>query len=434
MILNISLKNYRSFKEKVNFSMIAEPSKSKSENVSNITIGKDDNIRLLKVAAIFGANASGKSTLLRGVYELSRFIVNKDLTVGSNIEAYEPFAFFDETKKQPVEFSIDFILNEVKFSYIIAFDKQHIIQESLTYFPKNKSVDLFQRENTTNTDVITHIGVIGPKSKNKRIELFHNQTILSKFGSDIPDELISLVFVYFKNMSILNAVNPAMLTTYNKKLKKECDDNPLLLKKISEIIKLADIGINKVDLSKADDNEYKFPEDFSETLKNKIIEDNRHKLISLHNYYENGSLLRNNEPFPFEEESHGTKTLFTLSGVLLKAIETGQPIFIDEFETSLHPFLSKTLIALFQSSKINIKNAQLIFTTQDTNLFDRHLFRKDQIWMTEKDKYGVSDLFSLQDFSEIREDTPFEKWYLAGKFGALPKIKSIESLYNYRDV
>jgi len=430
MILNIGFKNYRSFKDFVNFSMVAEPSKSKSKNISNIVIGKDDNIRVLNVATIFGANASGKSTLLRGMDEISKFIVNKDITVGSDIEAYDPFVFFEETKKQPVEFSIDFVINKVKYSYFIAFNKKNILQEKLIYFPNNKGVDLFQRQNANNAEIVTHYGIIGSKSKKQKIEIFHNQTILSKFGSDIPNEIISLVFLYFKELTIVNAVNSAMLTSFNKVLKRECDEDKTFFSKINEIVRFVDTGINMLSLSKADDDEFKFPKDFSEDLKNKIIEDNRYKLVSLHNYFKNDKLLRDNEPFPFEEESHGTKKLFTLSGVLLRAIEKGHPIFIDEFETSLHPYLSKTLISLFQSKKINKNNAQLIITTHDTNLFDRHLLRKDQIWMTEKDKYGKTDLFSLQDFSDVREDTPFEKWYLAGKFGALPKIKSIESLFN----
>jgi AAA15 family ATPase/GTPase len=429
MILNIGFKNYRSFKDLVNFSMIAEPSKSKSKNVSNITIGKGDKIRLLNVATIFGANASGKSTLLRGMYEISRFIVNKDITVGSNIEAYDPFAFFEETKIQPVEFTIDFIIDKIKYTYSIAFTKKNILNEKLIYFPNNKSVDLFHRHNTDNAEIVTHHGIIGSKSKNKKIEIFHNQTILSKFGSDIPDEITSLVFLYFKDLSVINAVNSGMLSSYNKVLKKECDEDKAFFTRINEIIKFVDTGINKLSLSKADEEEFKFPDDFSEDLKSKIIEDNKYKLVSLHNYYKNEELIRDNEPFPFNEESHGTKKLFTLSGVLLRAIDKGQPIFIDEFETSLHPFLSKTLISLFQNKKINKKNAQLIISTQDSNLFDRYLLRKDQIWLTEKDKYGKTDLFSLQDFSDVREDTPFEKWYLAGKFGALPKIKSIESLF-----
>ncbi len=118
-----------------------------------------------------------------------------------------------------------------------------------------------------------------------------------------------------------------------------------------------------------------------------------------------------------------------MGGVILKALEYGTTLFIDELETGLHPFISKLLISLFQSKRINKKNAQLVFTTHDTNLLDRNLFRKDQFWFAEKNSQGETDLYSLQDFSDVREDTPFDKWYMAGKFGGVPNIKSLESLF-----
>ena len=110
-------------------------------------------------------------------------------------------------------------------------------------------------------------------------------------------------------------------------------------------------------------------------------------------------------------------------------IEKGEILFVDELGNSLHTYLTKLLISLFQDTRINKKNAQLIFTTHDILLMDRTQFRRDQIWFAEKDKYGITDLFSLQDFSDVREDTPFDKWYLAGKFGGIPKIKSLDSLF-----
>ena len=122
-------------------------------------------------------------------------------------------------------------------------------------------------------------------------------------------------------------------------------------------------------------------------------------------------------------------TVFALGGRLLQAIEDGEVIFVDELETNFHPYLSKLLVSLFQNPRINKKNAQLIFTTHDVTLLDKTLFRKDQVWFTEKDIYGATNLYSLQDFSDVREDTPFDKWYLAGKFGGIPNIKSLESLF-----
>ncbi|NJN77602.1 MAG: ATP-binding protein [Saprospiraceae bacterium] len=132
----------------------------------------------------------------------------------------------------------------------------------------------------------------------------------------------------------------------------------------------------------------------------------------------------------FKEESTGTKTVLILGGLLLETLEKGGIVFIDELDTSLHTYLAKLLVMLFQNQKVNNKNAQLIFISHDTNLLDRTLLRKDQIWFTEKDEQGVTELISLQDFTDVRQNTPYEKWYLAGKFGALPNLKSIEKFHS----
>jgi AAA15 family ATPase/GTPase len=121
-----------------------------------------------------------------------------------------------------------------------------------------------------------------------------------------------------------------------------------------------------------------------------------------------------------------------LGGKILRTLEKGGLMIVDELDTSLHPFITKMIVMIFQSETTNPKNAQLIFTTHDVSLLDRDLIRRDQVWIAEKNEKGSTELYSLQDF-DVREDTPFEKWYLAGKFGGLPKIKSIESLLLQED-
>lgn len=427
MILNIKFKNFRSFKEETIFSLIAESSKSKENNIFIEKIGINDSIRVLNTAAIVGPNASGKSTLIRGMFDIINFITNNKSEVGSKIVAYDTFAFNEESKNSPIEFSIDFILNNIKFIYFLKFNKMNVLKEKLEYFPSNKRHILFQRQITKKTSSHRHIGYIGSISKNKPIDLFHNQLFLYKFAKDIPHEIISNVYLYFKNIEIINAVNTGMLSSAQDEIKAICNDDKNFRDKLNKLIKFADIGINDIQVSKVDVNKFNFPEDFSQELKDKILGDNHYKLTSLHNFYSGNELSHKSEPFPFGEESHGTKTIFALGGKLLLALEKGSAIFVDEIETSLHSTLTKMLISLFQDKQINKKNSQLIFTSHDTNILDRNSLRKDQIWFTEKNSRGETDLFSLQDFSDVREDTPFDKWYLAGKFGALPSIKSINS-------
>ena len=440
MILNISLENYRTFKSEIVFSLVAEASKVKKNNYFKEVIGKNDEVRLLKTAAIYGANASGKSTLLKGLFEIKRILDNDNKReVGETITAYEPFLFAEETNRSPVKFAIEFLTEDdenrkVKFRYEIEFDEKNILFEQLVYYPNNVSKQLFKREIGEDISAITHYGVIGNNSKNKKEKLFHNQSFLSKFASDIPDEIISKVYIYLKEINIINATNSQMLAPHSKKIKQRINTDKVFFNKINNLLKHSDFGINKISSNQItfDENDLKIPTDLPDNLKEKIVESlkNNYDLKSYHNFYKNGKFLHGEAELPFEEESTGTKTVLILGGLLLEALEKGKTIFVDELDTSLHTYLGKLLVMLFQNEKVNNKNAQLVFISHDTNLLDRTLLRKDQIWFTEKNEEGVTDLICLQDFTDVRQNTPYEKWYLAGKFGALPNLKSIEKFYS----
>lgn len=430
MILNIRIKNYRSFKDEVEFSLVAESSKIKSANVFNLSIGKEDNVRLLKTAAIFGANASGKSNFFRAFYEILKLVVKDSVKVGDDIPAYDPFLFSTETKEAPAEFSVDFVgKDNVKYRYELIFNKKNIVFELLNSYPNNKKKQLLKREIPKNTKLLKHIGYIGSISKGKKVELIHNRPLLSKFAREIVDETISSVFLYFQSIEIVNATNSRMLSSYNQEVKETAYKGKEFLEKINNLIRHSDTGINRISVNRLNEEEIKFPDNFPDKLRNQILHEFQYNLMSFHDFYKKGKLQKNEEVLPFDEESTGTKILFVLGGLLLKTLKEGRTIFIDEVDTSLHPYLTKLLVSLFQSEKINPKNAQLVFTSHDTNLLDKRLFRKDQIWFIEKNKMGVTDMFSLQDFPEVRENTPYERWYLAGKFGAVPNIKSLEKLF-----
>ena len=125
----------------------------------------------------------------------------------------------------------------------------------------------------------------------------------------------------------------------------------------------------------------------------------------------------------------GTQSLFVLGAKIIEALEDGSVLIIDELDTSLHSFITKMIVMLFQDPDINKNHAQLIFTTHDISLLDKDLIRKDQVWITEKSEKGETDLYSLQDFENLREDTSFDKWYLSGKFGGVPQIKSLKEFF-----
>lgn len=432
MILNITVKNYRSFKDETIFSLEAESSsKSKEENVFTQSLAKgDDEVRILKTAMIFGANASGKSNLLRAVFEITKFIGKNRPKVGDPVPIYDPFLFSSETKDAPVEFKIEFVgRDDIKYGYQLIFDKKNVINESLIYFPNKKETILFTRSIPENSETITHIGKLGSSFKNKEIEVFHNQALLSKFGDEIPNEIISKAYIYLTKIDVINASNLRRISTLFNETREKMANDSILLNKMNELLRFADTGLNGISIKERDESDFNLPDDIPDTTKTRIVTDNKYSLTSKHSFYNNSILVKNDESLPFEQESRGTNTIFALGGRLIQALEYGEILFVDEIETNLHPYLSKFLVCLFQSERINKYNSQLIFTTHNPILLDRSLFRKDQVWFTEKDEFGASNLYSLQDFTDVREDTPFDKWYLAGKFGGIPNIKTLEALF-----
>ncbi|MEP6929332.1 MAG: AAA family ATPase, partial [Flavobacterium sp.] len=158
------------------------------------------------------------------------------------------------------------------------------------------------------------------------------------------------------------------------------------------------------------------------------------RLRTLHNVYDNkGNVVSNYEFKLSDQESSGTNKIFDLSGFVLLTLQLGLVLIIDELDSKLHPILTQEIIKLFNNPETNPKNAQLIFTTHDTNLLGANLFRRDQIWFTEKDDFEATDMYSLLEFKDedgktIRKDRSFEADYIRGRYGAIPYISNLQEI------
>lgn len=431
MILNVSVKNYRSYKDETIFSLVAESSKSKADNFFIQPIAQGEStVKVLNTALIFGANASGKSNLFRILFEISKFIGQSKAKAGEPISIYDPFLFEEKCKEHPMEFYIEFVnTDNIKYKYELHLNREVVLKETLLYWPNNKQTTLFDRILPSDIDSVVHKGKLGASLNGEVISVFPNQAILSKFGEDIPNDIITPAYIYLSNIQIINACNSSMIASFRNNVGSILSQKGKLLEKLNKLLIFADTGLRGLDIKEIDESKISLSDDFPKDLKIKLLEKYKYKIAGRHQLFKDKDLI-GEELLPIDEESNGTKQLFAIGGIILNALDEGKTIFIDEIDSSLHTNLSKVLISLFQNKNINKRNAQLIVTTHDVNLLDRLQFRKDQIWFAEKDEFGVSNLFTLQDFNDVREDTPFDKWYLAGKFGAIPNIKSIESLYN----
>ncbi len=252
MILQLKVKNYRSYKEETVFSMEANSTSHKLENVFEIKNDKQKS-RLLKTAIIYGANASGKSNVIRAFFELRKFIIHKP-KVGDDIELYEPFKFEVGSKEKPCEFELTFVgPNKVKYIYKMTILIDRVLEEELYYYPNGKKTTVFKRAKFKESNRVQK-GILGDSFGKKEINVFANQLILSKFGDDEPHELLTEVFIYFRKIEIINATNENHKEFYLKKVNEDLYEDKQLKQKLVKLIKAADTKIFDINITKIKDN------------------------------------------------------------------------------------------------------------------------------------------------------------------------------------
>lgn len=412
MILNLKFSNYRSFKNDCSFT--TEPNKSKAKLMNlceQQTIGEGTKTAL-KVSVIFGANASGKTNIVKFLYGLKRWVQNLDNRAGDNIPLYDPFKFDDKTTDAPIHFFIEFITNKLRYTYELEFNKEEVLSETLDYYPNGKVTSLFVRVREDATDApFTHTVKLGSSITGiKPFTVFPNQLILSKFIIDTPNKNITIAAKYLSDLVISNGYHEDKNLGIYDDMMEWLAKHPQDKEKLSELLAFADTGVKDFNIEKRHSGK------------------NDYEIMSLHQRYSNGEFVGKSD-LPFSEESFGTRALFLLGCYILQSLESGNPLLVDEIDSGLHTYITQLIVKIFQNHRINHKNAQLIFTTHDVNILDEDSIRRDQIWFVEKNDFGISELFSLSDFEDVREDTPFAKWYMNNKFGAVPTLKSLEKLF-----
>ena len=430
MILQFSIKNYKTFKEKAVLSLIASNYDKETRENENIYYNEEFGLRLLKSAVIYGANASGKSKLLDAFAFMRKYAINssKESQKGDKIDV-DPFRLNSETEKESSEFEIIFVYKKVLYRYGFEVTKKRVISEWLFYKPKTKEIELFYRDNN-NFD--THSRSF---SKGKTIikeGLVRDNALLLSVAAQFNDTTSINVVDWFKRLKTLSGLNESDYQSYTMSK----TEDPIHKAKILNLLKAADLGIKDINLQKLDVD--KLPKDLPKHLKEKILKE-VHKenaqyvsdVLTIHKKYDSNGNSINNVSFSLDDdESSGTRKFFALTGPILDVIENGYTLVIDELDSKLHPNLLCSIVSLFNSKELNTKNAQLIFNTHDTNLLSTGLFRRDQIWFTDKNKYGEAKLYSLADFKsdEVKKNEPFEENYIRGKYGAVPFLGFFENL------
>lgn len=430
MLLQFSIKNFRTFKDRATLSLVASNYDKDSREAENISQDSKFNFRILKSAVVYGANASGKSKLFEALMFMKHFVItsSKDTQKGDKIDV-EPFRLNNESEKLATEFEVVFTHKSVLYRYGFEVDKNNVISEWLYFKPKTKEIELFYRED----DKFEIHGRNFQKGRTVVKEgLVRDNALLVSVAAQFNDSNSIAVIDWFKQLKTISGLNESGYQGFTMGR----TEDPIHKERILDLLKAADLGIKDIKLQKLDID--KLPKEMPKELRDKIIKEVKEDkaefisdVLAFHKKYDSNKNPIDIVNFSLDDdESSGTQKFFALTGPILDVIENGYTLVVDELDSKLHPNLVCKIVTLFNSKDLNKKNAQLIFNTHDTNLLSSGLFRRDQIWFTEKNKFGEAKLYSLADFKsdEVRKTESFEENYIRGKYGAVPFLGFFDDL------
>lgn len=424
MIVNLSIQNFGSFKDKQTLSFEA----AKSHDLEEYYIIEPmKGVRLLKLALIYGANASGKTTILKAL-EFLRDIVLEPADKKTDGLNFEPFLFDSRTPSLNSIIFIDFIQEGIRYEYEVAFNKNAIVKEVLNFYNPSKA-KLFSRK----TDLGNQFTEIDFGSKVKKHKIFEknleantlwNNTVLGGFlKTNIEFPELQNVTSWFSNFLKPMIKTGTKLDGY---ITSRIDNKEIDKKSVIEILKKADFNISDIHIQ---EEEKDIPDGFIEFLEKQVkapgekLEEIKSKgkvtSVSLElEHTVNGAKYK----LPFELESQGTKRFYGFSGLLSMLLKNSVFFPIDELESSLHPDL---FIHFILSFLINSNQSQILATTHNREILNnKDIFRNDAIWFTDKNEYSATELYALSDFGSkvIRDTSNVYNAYKIGKLGGVPKL------------
>jgi len=436
-IQEFSFGNFKSFKDiqTLNLSTAKIKSKNQEIDIKNVIAGKNnEDVSFLKSKAIYGANASGKSNIIKAFVTFIR-IVKTSVKDEKILHLVDSFRLSTETENQPSFFQIIFWYKNTKYRYGFELDDENITAEWLYGKPKDRELPFFIRDNQeiieldkTNYSEGDKLMTLLKDDESDDNEIFRsNSLFLSTLATFGFGKLSKQLIDSFSSMIIISGLGHQGMY----KFAGDALSDGKKKKYIIDFLKYGDIGIedvNAIEISSDD-----LPDDIDDDIRKDFDNKKKRKLlISTRKKYDENLISNDTESFSFgTHESEGTQKLFELSPFIFEALKNKRPIIIDEFDARFHPLLTKKILQLFNSDENN--GSQLIFTTHDTNLLSSDLLRRDQIEFVEKDKYGASHLYSLVQFKGIRNTASFEKDYIQGKYGAIPFLGDFSKLINTED-
>ena len=418
MLLEFSVGNFLSFRERKTLNLVAS---SINDYKEANTINSERHV-VLKGAVIYGANASGKSNFVRAMSTMRRIVLLSFYQSSTKDLGVTPFLLNTETEQGPSYFEVLFEAQGIRYRYGFEVTNKEVIGEWLYESKKNVEKFLFLREKDGIEVAPSYKEAENLESKTRDNALF--LSVIDQFNGVIAKRIMN----WFNNFITISGLTHEKyeLVTFEMLGKENT------AKILGSFYNQLDLGFEDLSVSKEKFNPKRISEDTPESLVKLLVKDLegafRFKIKTMHEKYDNNNNKVGYVEFDMRsQESAGTNKVFNISGPIFDVLQKGGVLAIDELDSSLHPLMTLAITRLFNSKKDNSKNAQLIFTTHDTNLFSYGKYRRDQIYFVEKDKYGASDLYSLVEYREedgkkVRKDRSFEKDYIQGRYGAVPYI------------
>ncbi len=419
MLLTFKVKNFRSIKDEVILDLRA----TADETMKSNAVIENGKTSLLKSAAIYGANASGKSNILRAFFVFRKMILESLILRNTGSELpNEYFKLSSETENKPSSFEISFIIDEEVYIYGFEIDKKKVCAEWLKQKKGKKT--LFMRtgqEIESNKNYFQEASAALKKNTDERVLFL---SVLSSNSQPVSKKIVEFI----QNTNLIFSAKGGDTLNYSF---GQFLSNHKMAKKMKDFILKADFGVVNIEASEkfvSAKEMQNIPDKFKGLLFKEGSGIAERSIKFLHRKYDKEGKEIESEPFDFfVEESDGTQQMFALSAPFIDTLDNGKILFIDEMDVSLHPILCQYLVSIFNSKERNPNNAQLIFTTHDTSLLSEEFLRRDQIYFTDKNGKGSTELFSLADISE-RKGVDFAKRYLEGRYNALPYISDFEDL------
>lgn len=415
MIIEFKAKNFRSIRDLQTFSLVAGPAKELNQNTCDSTCDLD--LRMVRAAVVYGANAGGKSNLLSALLFMRMFILTsaKESQQGDKIPV-ESFLFDDVSRNEPSEFEITFVKDGVRYQYGFVVDENRIFEESLFAYPSGRAQQWFSRVYDIKNEEYSWKFSKFFKGNKQVVDLTRSDVLFLSNAVKLNNEQLVPIFNWFqKDLVLIDPANGRGLG-YDKSIDHiKTEDGK---KRILKFMNAADPSIADVALDIEKITEANLP-NFPSSMPKEVQDFFKKQMMSQDN--PKVSFLHGNFSLNLNDESDGTCRLLAFAGRWIDALDNGRVLIVDEMDNSLHPLVVRFLIKLICDPEVNKKNAQLIFTTHDTSLLDNEIFRRDQIWFVEKDKDNSTQLYPLLDFSPRKQEA-IGRGYLQGRYGALPFI------------